>query len=650
MKSSLVSRLFMLCIITCTTLFAQPPEEFITFVADDGSKTQVSKEIAMQSVFLASPSMSGFFEGETSEFALVGLSREDIEILVNCMRKLPKVLAEDRSESRRISGISVGTDVYKLDAIRAFKLWHISHYLAIPLLPKMFARQLGYRLHSKSFIGGLCGTNNELWEMLQQVKNWQPFRQIMQSRESFIQRARVNTITKIKHGGGSYSARFSPDGSKIVTISEDNAARILDAENYQVIATIQHGSRVRDAAFSPDSKTLLTSSSDRTAKLVRADDGDTVATIDAQNDWPWGVFSPDSSRAIIRRSYNPSLFLDTKSGEVIASIEGLKRVKFSPDGRTFVVVSAQHMSFFETATGTLIYQIKIPGVGKIVFSPDGNMLGVYVPGTFLGKDALILDIKSRRIMLTITNNRLIGEAVFTSDSTKFITMDGRAVTRVIDIARKKIIKQFEQEGRGRGLLLSPDGSLLLTLSGGDISYLITTKDFEVAQRLKLYGFTGNASFSGDGSKIISRSLNEAFVADLKYNNAVTAIVHCGEVNSAEFSPDSSKVITASIDGTAKILEIVSQVPEEYSVWGVLLAIYLGGLDREERMSFWREVAVGNADQSIAHRMWFGIPREWQQYLADKDGISLRRSNLPARRKRRRMAQRKSRLVARRARA
>ena len=63
-------------------------------------------------------------------------------------------------------------------------------------------------------------------------------------------------------------AAFSPDGTRIVTASEDNTARIWDATTGQAIATLTgHIQVVRHAAFSPDGTRIVTASQDNTARI-----------------------------------------------------------------------------------------------------------------------------------------------------------------------------------------------------------------------------------------------------------------------------------------------------------------------------------------------------------------------------------------------
>ena len=63
-------------------------------------------------------------------------------------------------------------------------------------------------------------------------------------------------------------AAFSPDGTRIVTASEDNTARIWDAITGQAIETLTgHTGLVRHAAFSPDGTRIVTASQDNTARI-----------------------------------------------------------------------------------------------------------------------------------------------------------------------------------------------------------------------------------------------------------------------------------------------------------------------------------------------------------------------------------------------
>jgi len=64
------------------------------------------------------------------------------------------------------------------------------------------------------------------------------------------------------------SAAFSPDGTRVITASEDGTARVWDAANGQpVTGPLAHQDWVVSAAFSPDGTRVVTASTDKTARV-----------------------------------------------------------------------------------------------------------------------------------------------------------------------------------------------------------------------------------------------------------------------------------------------------------------------------------------------------------------------------------------------
>jgi WD40 repeat protein len=77
------------------------------------------------------------------------------------------------------------------------------------------------------------------------------------------------------HQGPIWRARYSRDGTRVVTNSIDRTARIWDAESGQPLAVLRgHEQRVTDATFSPDGATIATASADRTARIWNASSGE----------------------------------------------------------------------------------------------------------------------------------------------------------------------------------------------------------------------------------------------------------------------------------------------------------------------------------------------------------------------------------------
>jgi WD40 repeat protein len=64
------------------------------------------------------------------------------------------------------------------------------------------------------------------------------------------------------------SAAFSPDGTRVVTASNDKTARVWDAATGKSLAiALEHQREVVSAAFSPDGTRVVTASFDNTARV-----------------------------------------------------------------------------------------------------------------------------------------------------------------------------------------------------------------------------------------------------------------------------------------------------------------------------------------------------------------------------------------------
>ena len=75
-------------------------------------------------------------------------------------------------------------------------------------------------------------------------------------------------LTLKGHTNNVLSAAFSPDGSRIVTASDDRTAKVWDAKSGAEVLTLKgHAKKVNSASFSRDGTRVVTASDDGTAKV-----------------------------------------------------------------------------------------------------------------------------------------------------------------------------------------------------------------------------------------------------------------------------------------------------------------------------------------------------------------------------------------------
>jgi hypothetical protein len=118
---------------------------------------------------------------------------------------------------------------------------HIEHALRLAAGGALLANDLDLKLIP------------ELWRLAA--------RAILQSRTSAVLKGHEHAVL---------SAAFSPDGTRVVTASSDNTARLWDAATGTEIAVLRgrgHEHAVLSAAFSPDGTRVVTASDDNTARL-----------------------------------------------------------------------------------------------------------------------------------------------------------------------------------------------------------------------------------------------------------------------------------------------------------------------------------------------------------------------------------------------
>jgi hypothetical protein len=87
------------------------------------------------------------------------------------------------------------------------------------------------------------------------------------SATAYSTRERPFYTASLNHEGEIQTAVFSPDGSKILTASDDETVKLWDLTGKRLADVKEHKDYVTSAVFSPDSSKILAVSDDKTAKL-----------------------------------------------------------------------------------------------------------------------------------------------------------------------------------------------------------------------------------------------------------------------------------------------------------------------------------------------------------------------------------------------
>jgi hypothetical protein len=140
------------------------------------------------------------------------------------------------------------------------------------------------------------------------------------------------------HTGEVFSVAFSPDGTKVLTGSNDHTAELWDvATGNEIHAFLGHTNGVDSVAFSPDGTKVLTGSNDHTAKLWDAATGAEIRAFSGHASAVLSVaFSPDGAKVLTGSVDQTAKLWDTATGVEIRTFLGhtskVDSVAFSPDG------------------------------------------------------------------------------------------------------------------------------------------------------------------------------------------------------------------------------------------------------------------------------------------------------------------------------
>jgi WD40 repeat protein len=212
------------------------------------------------------------------------------------------------------------------------------------------------------------------------------------------------------------SVVWSPDGKRLATGSDDNTAKVWDAQTGKELLTLRGRSdAVMSVAWSPDGKRLATASDDKMVKVWDAETGKELLTLSGHNDSVCSVvWSPDGKRLATGSYDTTAKVWDAESGRELLTLSRhsgcVRGVAWSPDGKRLATGSWDHTAkVWDAGTGKELRTLigHSDHVTSVAWSPDGKRL---VTGSG-DSTAKVWDAEAGKVLLTLVGHTDHIEAV-----------------------------------------------------------------------------------------------------------------------------------------------------------------------------------------------------------------------------------------------
>jgi len=412
-----------------------------------------------------------------------------------------------------------------------------------------------------------------------------------------------------RHAGPMASVCFSPDGSKVLTASQDMTARLWDAPTGKPAGDpLPHRRALRRALFTPDARRIITVCLDGVVRVGEPESWKSSRPLELKN--------PDSINAVAVSAKGLYLatgsadgtvrFWNTESGESLGEIKQAENVhtlvfhpldetlllglsakvatlwkipggapvfecrhddeinsaEFDAEGRHILTASNDHTCrLWDAATGqfTGVQLLHDGPVVKASLSPNGELAAAIV-----GTNVWVWQLRDKGVLKEkLAHETVVTSMRFSRDNLALFTAAADGKVREWNLANGKTVGEPIQEDSGIVAMdIDPSGRrLVLGTANGTARVWRPPPRYPIADRLVHPGAIESMNLSPDGRMILTAGDDgQARLWDLAKTVTPKAVLpHKAAVLNAVFKPDGTFVLTGGADATARMWQTQSGI-------------------------------------------------------------------------------------------
>jgi WD40 repeat protein len=372
---------------------------------------------------------------------------------------------------------------------------------------------------------------------------------------------------QFKHEDWVNWAAFSPDDKKIVTACGDHRARVWDLEtNRRIYQDLVHNDAVESAEFSPDGRFILTASLDGTVRLWRTGDlqpATPCSILPHGEAVTHATFSSDGRR-ILTACMDGTIRIWDLAGATMPP-KGEPRV-YCRTGCRFITTTNTSLQVCDSADDKPVSTPFAPAapLENYQLSDSGRFVvtsSIQATPEETNSVIQVWDAQTARaIGPPLVVKKTFAEAAALTRNGDHIAIYGTNQVRIYETrTTNETAGPLVSEGAIRPTLFSPEGDLVVTISGRDIQVWNARTGQPQYEKMTVPVPIDYAEFSPDGKFLITCSSDQlrtrcsAQIWVVKTGQAFgDPLKHSDGVLTASFSPTGDVIVTTSEDFTAKI--------------------------------------------------------------------------------------------------